>query len=91
MTKSDRKNRCSHMGQGKNILSMHPIIEGDAFYWDRGVRDKNLFNAIKKASAIILPQTVEKELYCHMSSPIMTYASCGKAKWVIRSPFGHTA
>jgi len=52
------------MDQGKNILSMHPIIEGDAFYWDRGVRDKNLFNAIKKASAIILPQTVEKELYC---------------------------
>jgi len=64
MTKSDRKNRCRHLGQGKNILSMHPIIEGDAFYWDRGVLDKNLFNAIKKASAIILPQTVEKELYC---------------------------
>jgi ribosomal protein S6--L-glutamate ligase len=48
----------------KNILSMHPVIEGDAFNWDRGVWDKKLFDAIKKAYAIILPQTVEKELYC---------------------------
>ncbi len=43
---------------------MHPVIEGDAFYWDRGVWDKNLFNTIKKACAVILPQTVQKELYC---------------------------
>ena len=49
---------------GRNVLSMHPVIEGDAFYWDRGVWDKNLFSAIKEAGAVILPQTVEKELYC---------------------------
>ena len=42
---------------------MHPVIDGDAFYWDRGVRGPKLFAAIKKASAIILPQTVERELY----------------------------
>jgi ribosomal protein S6--L-glutamate ligase len=47
----------------KNILSLHPIIEGETFYWERGVWDRNLFKAIQAASAIILPQTVEKELY----------------------------
>ena len=46
------------------ILSMHPVIEGDAFYWDRGVWEENLFRKIEKARAVILPQTVEKELYC---------------------------
>jgi ribosomal protein S6--L-glutamate ligase len=57
--KSDRPVR-----PGKNVLSMHPVINGDSFYWDRGVWDRNLFCTIKKASAVILPQTVEKELYC---------------------------
>ena len=42
---------------------MHPLIEGDAFYWDRSVWDNNLIQAIKKARAVILPQTVERELY----------------------------
>jgi ribosomal protein S6--L-glutamate ligase len=46
-----------------NVLSMHPVIAGDAFYWDRGVWDKNLFAAIENAGAVILPQTVERELY----------------------------
>jgi len=45
-------------------LSMHPVIDGDAFYWDRGVWDKNLFHEISTAGAVILPQTVTKELYC---------------------------
>ena len=48
---------------GKNVLSMHPVIAGDVFYWDRDVWDKNLFRSINKANAIILPQTVNKELY----------------------------
>ena len=47
----------------KKIVSMHPIIEGDEFYWDRGVWNKDLFGALQKAAAIILPQTVERELY----------------------------
>ena len=63
MTETDRKKSPERSKQGKNVLSMHPIIEGDTFYWDRGVWDKNLFNAIKNASAIILPQTVEMEMY----------------------------
>jgi ribosomal protein S6--L-glutamate ligase len=55
----------------RNILSLHPIIEGEAFYWERGVWDRDLFKAIQEASAIILPQTVEKELYflCTKSCP----------------------
>lgn len=64
MLKAGTKNITRQVKPGKNVLSMHPVIEGDAFYWDRGVWDKNLFNAIQKASAIILPQTVKKELYC---------------------------
>jgi ribosomal protein S6--L-glutamate ligase len=46
------------------ILSMHPVVAGDRFYWDRGVWDKDLFQEIQKAKAVILPQTVERELYC---------------------------
>jgi ribosomal protein S6--L-glutamate ligase len=64
MIKADPKNISGQGRSAKNVLSMHPVIEGDAFYWDRGVWDKNLFEAIQKAGAIILPQTVTKELYC---------------------------
>jgi ribosomal protein S6--L-glutamate ligase len=46
------------------VLSMHPVIAGDRFYWDRGVWDKDLFQEIQKARAVILSQTVERELYC---------------------------
>jgi ribosomal protein S6--L-glutamate ligase len=63
MLQNDTKKMAQTVMQGKNVLSMHPVIEGDAFYWDRGVWDKNLFCAIKKAYAILLPQTVNKELY----------------------------
>lgn len=63
MTEADREKSPERIKQGKNVLSMHPIMEGDTFYWDRGIWDKNLFNAIKNASAIILPQTVEREMY----------------------------
>jgi ribosomal protein S6--L-glutamate ligase len=63
MLKADTKKISRQVKPGKNVLSMHPVIGGDAFYWDRGVWDWDLFNAIKKAFAIILPQTVEKEFY----------------------------
>ena len=63
MTETGRNKSPERSKQGKNVLSMHPIIEGDTFYWDRGIWDKNLFNNIKNASAIILPQTVEREMY----------------------------
>jgi ribosomal protein S6--L-glutamate ligase len=58
------ENRSGQDNPEGKILSMHPVIEGDAFYWDRGVWDKNLSREIKKARAVILPQTVERELYC---------------------------
>ena len=64
MLKADMKNISGQARPGKNVLSMHPVIAGDAFYWDRGVWDNDLFNAITDAAAVILPQTVAKELYC---------------------------
>jgi ribosomal protein S6--L-glutamate ligase len=63
MLKVETEKRVWPVRPGKNVLSMHPVIGGDAFYWDRGVWDWDLFCAIQKASAVILPQTVEKELY----------------------------
>ncbi len=57
-------NRGAQGRQAKNVLSMHPVIKGDAFSWDRAVLDRDLFRAIKEADAVILPQTVERELYC---------------------------
>lgn len=50
-------------GKDGIILSMHPIIEGDVFYWDRGVWDEELFRDLEKARAVILPQTVGREMY----------------------------
>ena len=58
-----KKTSRSDTPEGK-ILSMHPVIAGDAFYWDRGIWDENLTKEIQKARAIILPQTVEREWYC---------------------------
>ena len=48
---------------GRKVLSMHPVIEGDVFFWERGVWDRELFLAVKNAGAVILPQTVSRELY----------------------------
>jgi ribosomal protein S6--L-glutamate ligase len=64
MKKAGEKNNPRMTSPAGNVLSMHPIIQADAFYWDRGVWDRKLFAAIQRADAIILPQTVEKELYC---------------------------
>jgi len=50
-------------GSGR-VLSMHPVIGGDTFCWDRGVWDRKLFHEISRAAAVILPQTVGREFYC---------------------------
>ena len=47
----------------KKVVSLHPVIEGDAFFWERGVWNNKLFKAVKSAAAVILPQTVNRELY----------------------------
>jgi len=47
----------------KKVVSLHPVIGGDKFFWERGVWDKKLFKAVKNAAAVILPQTVNRELY----------------------------
>jgi ribosomal protein S6--L-glutamate ligase len=57
------KHSASKTGAGPKVLSMHPVIPGSSFYWDRGVWDRELFAALDDADAVILPQTVEKELY----------------------------
>ncbi|KPK00280.1 MAG: glutathione synthase [Desulfobacterales bacterium SG8_35] len=64
MLKANIKKTSGQPARPKNVLSLHPVIAGDAFYWDRGVWDKDLFNTIQDAAAVILPQTVAKELYC---------------------------
>jgi ribosomal protein S6--L-glutamate ligase len=46
-----------------SVLSMHPVIEGDTFYWDRGIWDQDLVEEIRNARAVILPQTVQREMY----------------------------
>jgi len=51
-------------GKAGRILSMHPVISGDVFYWDRSIWDRNLVHEIRRASAVILPQTVDREFYC---------------------------
>jgi len=64
MREEQAKIICRQPQATQNVLSMHPVIAGGTFYWDRGVWDEKLFGAIGKAQAIILPQTVERELYC---------------------------
>ena len=64
----------SQSGEGR-ILSTNPAVEGDLFYWERGLWDQDLVEQIRKARAIILSQTVEGELYslcrniCHRVFP----------------------
>jgi ribosomal protein S6--L-glutamate ligase len=45
------------------ILSLHPAIEGNSFYWERGLWSRELVEQISTARAVILSQTVDKELY----------------------------
>ncbi|PXF59978.1 MAG: glutathione synthase [Deltaproteobacteria bacterium] len=39
------------------------MIKGDIFYWERGIWDEDMIHNLTTARAIILPQTVSKELY----------------------------
>ena len=52
---------------------MHPVITGDTFHWDRGIWDEDLSKKIQKARAVILPQTIERELYylCKRLCPLI--------------------
>ena len=45
------------------VLSLHTMIDGDRFRWERGVWDEELCRELAAARAIILPQSVERELY----------------------------
>jgi ribosomal protein S6--L-glutamate ligase len=57
------KKTASQQEAARRVLSLHPVIEGDAFYWDRGVWNRNVFHEISRAAAVILPQTVDREFY----------------------------
>ena len=59
----NKKKTASPQKDGGRILSMHPVIDGDVFYWDRGMWDSDLSREISRVSAVILPQTVEREFY----------------------------
>lgn len=45
------------------VLSLHTVVHGERFVWDRGVWDQGLVRELKTAKAVILPQTVQRELY----------------------------
>jgi len=45
------------------VISFHPMIKGDLFYWERGIWDEDIIRNLTKAKAVILPQTVSRELY----------------------------
>ncbi|MBU0960284.1 MAG: glutathione synthase [Proteobacteria bacterium] len=45
------------------LLSFNPAIDGDRFIWNLAPWDAELLAAIKKAQAIVLPQTVTREFY----------------------------
>lgn len=45
------------------IISFHPEFPGECFIWDRNPRDQALVERLERARAVILPQTVERDLY----------------------------
>lgn len=47
------------------IVSFHPVLKGDVFVWERGIIKEELAGLLAGARAVILPQTVSRELY-HM-------------------------
>jgi ribosomal protein S6--L-glutamate ligase len=49
--------------QERKVLSMHPVIEADSFCWARGLWDRDLLQKLQDSGAVILPQTVDRELY----------------------------
>lgn len=51
------------MMEEKKVISFHPEFDGDLFLWDRAVWDRRLPELLSRAKAVILPQTVERELY----------------------------
>ena len=53
------------------IISFHPEIEGDRFIWDRSVWEPELPELLRRSRAVILPQTVGRELYflCRHCAP----------------------
>lgn len=45
------------------IISFHPIIPGDRFFWERSPWSRQLCRNLAQARAVILPQTVSREFY----------------------------
>ncbi|MDW7772194.1 MAG: ATP-grasp domain-containing protein [Desulfobulbaceae bacterium] len=53
------------------LLSFNPAVDGDLFLWERAPWDPEILAAIRKARAIVLPQTVTREFYwlCRKNCP----------------------
>ena len=49
--------------QRSSVLSLHPAIEAQSFYWERSIWGKDLAEQLSKARAVIVSQTVDGELY----------------------------
>ncbi|ADH86910.1 ATP-grasp domain-containing protein [Desulfurivibrio alkaliphilus] len=59
------------MSGGGEVISFHPEFEGERFIWDRCVWDSGLPELLRRSRAVILPQTVARELYflCRRCAP----------------------
>ncbi len=45
------------------VLSFHPTLPGDRFLWERASLGAGEFELIRQARAVLLPQTVSRQLY----------------------------
>ncbi len=60
----DQIKRTSGLTQaGAPVVSFHPMLQGDKFYWDRGILGQDMAKVLRSAKAVLLPQTVSRELY----------------------------
>ncbi len=48
---------------GSQVISFHPMLRGDRFCWERAILDRDVVGMLRSARAVLLPQTVSRELY----------------------------
>lgn len=65
------------------VISFHPEIEADRFIWERSVWDRELPALLRRSRAVILPQTVGRELYflCRRCAPAVFPNYDCRFKW----------
>lgn len=65
------------------VISFNPVIPGDEFCWERGTISQKLCDRLKGARAVILPQTVSRQLYhlCRAMCPMVFPNYDMRFKW----------